>query len=463
MEKSAKNKGLVVLSLSLVFILFLSIFTFLSLQPVTETRIADCKSRIADLEKTITELEENSSTEETSEEEKTPKQLAEDKIKNYENRIVMLENRSTYYIIAMFLVIALLAGGFVYHMFADVHFAAPLSAMALLLAIGFSFKVIVSFYLSDIIIVAASIVLGVSSYLFFKRLTNINNIIFYALCGGVILLLVINLIFGKNVSDPTSGARLWLYIGSISIQPGEIIKFLLILIGAHSFGNNKRIMLYYAVSLISCFTLLYLRDLGTATIIFALALMMTILLLDNAKLFFICIIGAIGMLLVAFGMFDYVRERFMNTGNAMADPASQQAQLLKAVIFGGIGGLGFENSSYIINIFAIDSDMVIGGITSIFGVGMLFIVMLCYAALVLLPRKNIAVYPWAYYVTTQASVAVAVQVLLNFLGSMDVIPFTGVVAPFLSNGGSATVTYCMIFGLVFASLNPKIKPLSEKN
>lgn len=445
MVKSTRNKGLIVLGLSLVFVILLTLFMVSELAPVTEARIADCESRI----KAIQE-----SSELTNEE--------EDLKTDYEEKISMLENRAKYYSIAMLFVGALLLAGFIYYMFADVYFAAPLSALGILLAIGISFRCIISFEMKDVLLLVVSVAAGFVVYFVCKRMTTMNNKIFYALCGSVILLLIINLIFGDPPEGVKEGARLWLNVFGVSIQPGEIIKFLLVMIGAYSYGNNKRIMLYYGTSLFSCFTLLALKDLGTASIIFTLALMMTILLLDSIKMFLVCIIMAVGAVVVAVLMFDYVRERFMNFGNAMDNPASQQAQLLKAVVFGGIGGLGISNSSYIINIFAIDTDMVVAGIASVFGVGMLLVVMLCYSVLVLLPRKNAAVYPWAYYVTTQASVAIVVQVLLNFLGSMDIIPFTGVVAPFLSSGGSATLTYCMIFGLVFAALNPKIVPLAKQ-
>lgn len=443
-----KAKSVIIICLALVFVLLLSSYTTRNLSEITPVRIADCESRIEALNEELKVVE-------TEEDEKA----IEAKIAKYEGRKEMLETREKCYGMAMILIAAVLLIGLGYHLIAKVYFAAPLSALCILLAIGASFRAIISFEMSDVVFLGLSIVAAIVTYAASRGILDMNNWMFYALGGAVVALLFLNVVFGEVIN----GAKNWVSLFGLRFQPGEIIKFLLIMMGAHSYSSQKRIMIYFATSIVVCGTFLFLRDMGTAVIVFALALMMTVLLLDNPKLFACCILIAVGGLVLAFTMFEYVRQRFMNLGNAMDNPTGQQAQLISSLVFGGLGGLGFEKSSHIINIYSINSDMVIGGITSIFGVGMLLIVMLCYAVLVMLPRKNTAIYPWAYYATTQYSVVVVIQVLLNFLGSVDVFPFTGVVAPYLSDGGSASVTFCMLFGLVAASLNPKVVPLKEES
>ena len=172
----------------------------------------------------------------------------------------------------------------------------------------------------------------------------------------------------------------------------------------------------------------------------------------------IALLLAVCLLIVSLTFLDYARERILNVGTAMEKDA-QQSQMLKALIFGGVGGLGIENSSYIINIYAIDSDMAIAGITSVFGVGMLLIALLCYALLIIIPIRKYSIYRSSYFITAQVSVVLFIQVIFNALGSIDVLPFTGIVAPFLSNGGSALTCFCAMIGLVLATLYPVIKPL----
>lgn len=459
-----KHKIFIVFCFALAFIMLLALFTTQELQPITSARIEDCQGRVeklkTELEKLgtnydeyIEDLQEGYEDNNLTDDEKN---LIE-QIKKYEGRITMLQNREKCYGIAMILVALFLVVGYVYQKICKANFTVPLVALCVLLSIGLSFRVIISFEIFDVIILAISMVAMAIVFLVSRRILTMCDGMFYALMASVILLLVANLIFAKEIN----GAKNWIYIGPVSVQPSEIIKFLLIMMGAHSYISQRRVVAYYLTSLVSCMALLCFKDLGTAVVIFALMLMMTLLLLDNPKLFVTFLLVAVGALICAFIMLGYVRERFDNWGNAMETPGGQQAQLIRSIIFGGFGGLGIENSTHIINIYSIDSDVIIGGITSVFGFGMLLIVMLCYSALVLVPRKNVAVYPWAYYATTQFSVAIAIQALLNFLGSIDVLPFTGIVAPFLSNGGSSSVAFFMIFGLVLASLHPKIVPLNK--
>ena len=463
MKSINKNKSFIVFCLALVFIMFLALFTTQELQPITTTRIADCQSRLDKLNPELEALginydEYKKAVANDEKIELTDEQKAlVNQIDKYTGRIDMLQNREKCYGIAMILIAMFLAVGYIYQKICKAHFVVPLVALCVLLSIGISFRVIITFDMFDVVILGLSMIAMAVVYLVSRRILTMSNKMFYALMGSVFLLLIINIIFAKEVN----GARNWIKIAGISIQPSEVIKFLLVMMGAHSYVSQKRVICYYFTSLVSCMALLIFKDLGTAVVIFALMLMMTLLLLDNPKIFVTFLLVAVGALICAFIMLAYVRQRFDNWGNAMANPTGQQAQLIRSIIFGGLGGLGIENSTHIINIYSIDSDVIIGGIYSVFGVGMLLIVMLCYSVLVLVPRKNVAVYPWAYYATTQFSVAIAIQALLNFLGSIDVLPFTGIVAPFLSNGGSASVSFFMIFGFVLASLNPKIIPLNK--
>lgn len=445
---NSSRTSAILLVFSLAFIVLLSFFTIQELAPITAERIKGYNENIA-------ELEEDKAAADTEEE----IAAIDEDIKSYNNRIAERENRSKYFLIAIGIIVGILLFGFAYQKLTKAHFMAQLSALCILATIGFSFKIIHSFGSDDVLYLALSVAFAIAAYVIIRRMSTMNNILFYLMVGAVALLLIANAVFAETIN----GAKCWIRFGETgpTIQVSEFIKVILVLIGAYSYQKQSRVIVYYFTSLVACIAYLGFKDLGSAIVFFALMLMMSIFLLDDPKVFAGMLLLAIAAFVCAFFAFGYVRDRFANYGNVMADPSGQQAKIIKGIIFGGFGGLGISQSSHVINIFSIESDAVIAGIMSIFGIGMVFIIMCCYSVFTITPRKNVSVYPWSYYITTQFAIIVALQALLNFLGSVDVLPFTGIVAPFLSSGGSASVSFFSLFGLVLAALNPKIAPMKS--
>ena len=270
--------------------------------------------------------------------------------------------------------------------------------------------------------------------------------------------------FGKTIN----GAKLWISVFGIQLQPGEFIKVLLVVHFASAYGKLWKAITAILTAGITILTMLALHDMGSAIVIFSMIVIMLFLLLDNKmtfslyehkKLLIIVLLLSVCLFVVALAFFPYARERFTNVGNAMNVKEGQQRQLLQSLVFAGLNGLGLENSTHIINIYAIDCDMAIGGLTCVYGFGMLLIVLLCYAVLVVVPMRKNSVYREFYFATAQISVVLVVQVMFNALGSVDVLPFTGIVAPFISSGGSALLSFCAMGGLLLATLHPTVKPL----
>jgi cell division protein FtsW (lipid II flippase) len=105
---------------------------------------------------------------------------------------------------------------------------------------------------------------------------------------------------------------------------------------------------------------------------------------------------------------------------------------------GGFLGLGPGNgkAKYI---FASDSDIVVATLSEEWGLVMILMLVACILALALFAVRSSQVSRSAFYTIgacTAASIFV-VQALLNALGTVDVVPLTGVTFPFVSNGGSS--------------------------
>ena len=72
---------------------------------------------------------------------------------------------------------------------------------------------------------------------------------------------------------------------------------------------------------------------------------------------------------------------------------------------------------------------------------MVILLMAAVAGLALFPVRSAAVGRSSYYTIGSCTAAgiMLVQVAMNALGTVDVLPLTGVTFPFLSNGGSSMI------------------------
>jgi cell division protein FtsW (lipid II flippase) len=105
---------------------------------------------------------------------------------------------------------------------------------------------------------------------------------------------------------------------------------------------------------------------------------------------------------------------------------------------GGFLGLG-AGQGWLKHIFAADSDIATATLCEEWGLIMVLLVTLVVIAFAVFCIRSAAVGRSSFY-TISACAAAAVllmQVILNLLGTVDVLPLTGVTFPFLSNGGSS--------------------------
>ena len=122
------------------------------------------------------------------------------------------------------------------------------------------------------------------------------------------------------------------------------------------------------------------------------------------------------------------------------DGGYQQTRALMCMASGGLLGLGASNG-WMKNLFAADSDMVVATITEEWGLMMLLMMILSIAALAVFAVRSASMGRSSFYIIGSCTAAsiLLVQVILNALGTVDVVPLTGVTFPFLSNGGSSMI------------------------
>lgn len=437
-------KRIIYPTLTVVFIILLTVFTLGMQKEYTQLEILDEQQRLSRLNALdFDELSEKDQKDVT-------KRIAET-----EEALKILPHRTTMYKISMIIIAVFYIALNIYTLYRREYMSPLLSALFMLLAIGTTYHSVFLLDFTYLCFLVVSIIAAIVVYAIWSNFKSHNDILFYVIAGTIVVLLLVNLIFGKTIN----GARLWIIIGPISFQPGEFVKLLLIALAAISYKNFKRALIYCGLAIISCGLLLVLHDLGNAIAIFVSFIYASYLLYDNIKFSLGTIVASVVAFIIAVFNLDYARERVLAVGKIMTEYGDQQRGIIRATIFGGFSGLGFDFdniSTYVTSIFSADSDLSLAGLLATFGVPMFIIALLCYITLILQPAYNRSIHPSSYIILSQVSVFICVQVLLNFLGAMNIIPFTGIVAPWISNGGSAMVTFTCMLGLCAASLNAKI-------
>ncbi len=257
-----------------------------------------------------------------------------------------------------------------------------------------------------------------------------------------IAFLVITLLFGKEYY----GAKNWLVIGPLSFQPSELSKVCFVYVGASAMDRimtKRNLFMFIAYSVIVCGCLALMNDFGTALIFFCAFLVIAYMRSGSVGTIALACtsLGFAGV--VALKIAPHALRRFASWRHIWEDPLDagyQQTRALMCMASGGLLGLG-AGRGRMKNIFAADSDMAVATLTEEWGLIMLIMVVLSVVVLAVFCVRSAAVGRSSFYTIGACTAAgiMLVQVILNALGTVDVVPLTGVTFPFISNGGSSMI------------------------
>lgn len=302
-----------------------------------------------------------------------------------------------------------------------------------------------------------------------------KKIVLYVILGALILSIL--LLTGKR--------SMWINLGPISIQPSEFMKPVFALICATSIReqHEKKKILFFYISkemmiLTGAFIIIvglqwWCRDLGslpTFAAAYGCALVCR-LCYPKARFSKKTVIGlsTVGVVLVLLALKfapGYVQDRLsVDIWNQMEGNGYQQCKALIAIAEGGLFGKG-PGCGSLYKVFASDTDIVFSTICEEWGFLVALLAILIIMSMLLLPMIN---KPRSYFHTTMILGVVAVMIVqmgLNIFGSCNLIPFTGVTIPFISQGGSSMITSGFLAGMLKAGQSPvfrKPEPKKKKS
>ena len=254
--------------------------------------------------------------------------------------------------------------------------------------------------------------------------------------------LVITLVFGKEYY----GAKNWLVLGPISLQPSELSKVCFVFVGASAMDRimtKRNLILFIIYSIIICGCLALMNDFGTALIFFCAFLVIAFMRSGNVGTVALAITALVIAGFMAIKIAPHALRRFATWRHIWEAPLEggyQQTRALMCMASGGLMGLG-AGKGWMKHVFAADSDMAVATLTEEWGLIMLVIVILAVVVLAAFSVRSASVGRSSFY-TIGCCTAISimlVQAILNALGTVDVVPLTGVTFPFLSNGGSSMI------------------------
>ncbi|MDO5142567.1 MAG: FtsW/RodA/SpoVE family cell cycle protein [Eubacteriales bacterium] len=291
-----------------------------------------------------------------------------------------------------------------------------------------------------------AILMGLALFLvlgfFLRDLTRAQRVR-WAMGAAAVGLLAITLLIGTS----SGGAKAWIRLDGLSLQPSELAKICYIFAGAATLDrlfDRRNLWMFIGLTAICGACLALQNDFGTALVFFVTFLVIAYLRSgDFATLGLIC--GgcfAGGMLLLT--VKPHVAARFASWGHIWEDvygAGFQQTHTLTAAASGGLIGVG-AGEGWLSRLAAADTDIVFGLLCEEWGLVIAVLSVLCIITLAVFAVRACRAGRSSFY-TIAACAATSLlvfQTCLNVFGAVDILPFTGVTLPFVSNGGSSMLS-----------------------
>lgn len=285
----------------------------------------------------------------------------------------------------------------------------------------------------------------------FFNIKWVRRFAFLGLLFGIGLLFMV-LVAGTEIK----GATRWINLMGVNLQPVELVKPCFIIISAWLISINLEFR-YFKGTLVAvllfllCVGLLLLQpDVGQSlllAIVFGGQLFISGLPFIT---FFMLLIGGISALLSAYFIFPHVRSRIDRFLDPDKGDTFQISQSVKAFQNGGWFGTGPGEGVVKYNIPDSHSDFIFAVAGEEYGLIFCFLILILFLFLTL---RGYIHSTRTRHIFKQIAMAgltmqIFVQMAVNILSTMNLIPTKGMTLPFISYGGSSLVTLSFVAGVM---------------
>ncbi|MEF9905057.1 FtsW/RodA/SpoVE family cell cycle protein [Streptomyces sp. P9-A2] len=326
---------------------------------------------------------------------------------------------------------------------------------------------------------ALGIGLFVAVLVFLKDHRVLQRYTYISMLGALVLLL---LPLVPGLGHNLYGAKIWIKIGSFTIQPGEFAKivlaiffagYLMVKRDALALASRRFMGLYLprgrdlgpilVVWAVSILILVFETDLGTSLLFFGMFVIMLYVATERTSwIVFGLLMSSAGAVGVASfephiqtrvqAWLDPMREyQLSRSGASDGIVHSEQAmQALWAFGSGGTLGTGWGQGHSDLIRFAANSDFILATFGEELGLAGIMALLLLYALIVERGVRTAlaARDPFGKLLAIGLSGAFALQVFVVAGGVMGLIPLTGMTMPFLAYGGSSVIANWALIGIL---------------
>lgn len=277
---------------------------------------------------------------------------------------------------------------------------------------------------------------------------------------GVLVILLVAVLF----EEPVKGARSWLNIGPLSLQPAEFVKLGLIMYLASVYAKKQHYINDFGTAVLPPLVVTGLLlglitlqpDIGTAAIIFLIAC--SVIFSSGIKfrhLSLLIVAGLVFIIIAGANMLDAERlARFSGAYQPFLDPEDSGYQLIQsylAIGTGGIDGLGLGQSIQKLGYLTeAHNDFIMAVVAEELGfIGVMIVISLL--AIIVLRGLFIAKHckdTFGSLLAIGISSMIGIQTFINLGSISGILPITGVTLPFVSYGGSSLLVLLISMGIL---------------
>lgn len=298
-------------------------------------------------------------------------------------------------------------------------------------------------------------ILGLVVFFIFYKLD------YHLLYSLAVIFLLVNLfllilVFIPGLYTNVLGAKRWLKLGPVTLQPSEFTKLSLIvyLSAWFSYRERSRFFAFLVLTGIVLGLVMLQPDLGTATIIGITAVFLYFIS-DAPFSHFLILIPLVVFFFIIMAISSPYRLNRLKTFFA---PEKQQEsigyhikQINLALSLGGLWGTGYGSSKQKFQYLPeAHTDSIFAIIGENFGFIGTVLVIIAYLSMIVYGIEKIPKIRdrLGFLLASGIIFLIGLQTLINLSAMVQILPLTGVPLPFISSGGSSLLTFYALTGIL---------------